>query len=65
MGFSRQEYWSGVPLPSLSRPITSWGVEGEKIEGEKIEGEKVKIVTNFLLLASKITADDCSHEIRR
>ena len=21
MGFSRQEYWSGVPLPSLSLPI--------------------------------------------
>ena len=21
MGFSRQEYWSGVPLPSLRKPI--------------------------------------------
>ena len=39
-----------------SRPITSW----------QIEQEKVKIMTAFLFLGSKITADsDCSHEIRR
>ena len=39
-----------------SGPITSW----------KIEGEKVEVVTDFLFLGSKITADgDCSHEIRR
>ena len=32
----------------------------------QIEGEKVDIVTDFLYLSSKITADgDCSHEIRR
>ena len=37
-------------------PITTW----------QIEVEKVKIVTDFLFLGSKITADgDCSHEIRR
>ena len=54
MGFSRQEYWSGVPLPS--GPITAW----------QIEGEKVEVVTDFLFLGSKITVDgDCSHEIRR
>ena len=36
--------------------ITSW----------QIEGEKVEIVTDFLFLGSKITADgDCSHEIKR
>ena len=36
--------------------ITSW----------QIEGEKVEVVTYFLLLGSKITADgDYSHEIRR
>ena len=51
MGFSRQEYWSGVPLPSLS-----WQIEGEKVEA----------VTDFLFLGSKITVDgDCSHEIKR
>ena len=39
-----------------SGPHTSW----------QIEGEKVEVVTHFLFLGSKITADgDCSHEIRR
>ena len=39
-----------------SDPITSW----------QIEGEKVEVMTDILLLASKITADgDCSQEIRR
>ena len=38
-----------------SSPHTSW----------QIEGEKVEVVTDFLFLGSKITADgDCSHEIR-
>ena len=56
MGFSRQEYWSGVLLPSLSRPITSW----------QIDGETVDTVADFIFLGSKITADgDCSHEIKR
>ena len=32
----------------------------------QIEGEKLEVVTDFLFLDSKITADsDCSHEIRR
>ena len=36
--------------------ITSW----------KIDGETVETVTDFILGASKITADgDCSHEIKR
>ena len=40
----------------VSGPITSWQTEGEKVE----------VVTDFLFLASKITADgDYSHEIRR
>ena len=39
-----------------SDPITSWQIEGEIIE----------IVTDFIFLNSKITADgDCSHEIKR
>ena len=39
-----------------SGPITSW----------QIEGEKFRVVTDFLFLGSKITADgDCSHEIGR
>ena len=39
-----------------STPLAAWQVEGEKVE----------VVTDFLFLGSKITADgDCSHEIRR
>ena len=44
------------PNIRASGPITSW----------QIEGGKVEVVTGFLFLGSKITADgDCSHEIRR
>ena len=40
----------------VSRPITSW----------QIDGGKVKAVTDFIFLGSKITPDgDCSHEIKR
>ena len=39
-----------------SRPITSW----------QIDGETAEIVSDFISLGSKITADDdCSHEIKR
>ena len=39
-----------------SGPITSWQIDGETME----------IVTDFIFLGSKITADgDCSHEITR
>ena len=38
-----------------SSPIVSW----------QIDGGKVEIVTDFIFLGSKITADgDCSHEIK-
>ena len=38
-----------------SDPITSWQIDGETME----------IVTDFIFLGSKITADsDCSHEIQ-
>jgi len=36
------------------------------ITSRQIDGEKVKIVTDFILLDSKITVDgDCSHKIKR
>ena len=39
-----------------SGPITSW----------EIDGETVKIVSDFISLGSKITANgDCSHEVKR
>ena len=40
----------------VSGPIPSW----------QIDGETVEIVSDFIFLSSKITADgDCSHEIKR
>ena len=39
-----------------SSPITSWQIDGETME----------IVTDFISVGSKLTADgDCSHEIKR
>ena len=39
-----------------SGPITSWQIDGETME----------IVTDFIFVGSKITADgECSHEIKR
>ena len=39
-----------------SGPITSW----------QIDGETVEIVSDFIFVGSKITADsECSHEIKR
>ena len=39
-----------------SSPITSWWIDGETME----------IVTDFIFLGSKVTADgDCSHKIKR
>ena len=44
------------PSPPAPNPITSWQIDGETLE----------IVTEFIFLHSKITADgDCSHEIKR
>ena len=41
---------------TASGPITSWQIDGKKME----------IVTDFIFLGSKITADgDCSHGIKR
>ena len=42
-----------------SSPITSWEIDGE------IDGETVETVADFIFWGSKITADDCSHEIKR
>ena len=36
-------------------PITSW----------EIDGETVETVLDFIFGGSKITADDCSHEVKR
>ena len=56
----------------MKKPLLKLNIEKTMIRGSspitlwQIEGEKAEIVTDFLFLSSKITADgDCSHEIRR
>jgi len=55
MGFSRQEYWSGVPLPSPSPQVTNtinWIKKDETPNHPtpRDEEEKLKFYINLLLL---------------
>ena len=75
MGFSRQKYWSGVPLPSPGSERREWKSwlktqhsenKDHGITSWQIDGETMETVADFILGGSKITADgDCSHEIKR
>ena len=52
MGFSRQEYWSGLPLPSPRREdkmLNIWGSE-YKIDyyGKELDFEGVKVIKGSL-----------------
>ena len=58
MGMKEESEKLNIQKTKIMRfgPITSWQVDGEKVE----------VVTNFIFLHSKITADgDCSHVIKR
>ena len=74
IGFSRQEYWSGVPLPFQESEKVGLKLNIQKmkimasgaITSWEIDGETVETVSDFILGGSKITTDgDCSHEIKR
>ena len=67
MGFSRQEYWSGL-LFSFSNSYHSNPNPNKPSHcGFDLHFPKtVETVSDFIFLGSKITADgDCSHEIKR
>ena len=50
----------GLKLNIKKKKLRSW------LLARQTEGEKLEVVTDFLFLGSKITADaDCGHEIRR
>ena len=52
----------GLKLNILKTKIMAYGT----ITSWQIDGETVETVSDFIFLASKITADgDCSHEIKR
>ena len=52
MGFSRQEYWSGVPLPSLEKELKSLFMR-EKEESEKV-GLKLNIQKTKIMASGPI-----------
>ena len=69
VGFSRQEYWSGVPLPSLESEEVGLKLNIQKtkimasgpITSWQINGEIVETVADFIFWGSKITVDgDCT-----
>ena len=52
----------GLKLNSQKTKIIAFGL----ITSGQIDGETMEIVTDFIFMGSKITADgDCSHEIKR
>ena len=54
------------PGSSIHEIFQARVLEWVAIAAWQIEGDKVEVMTDFLLLGSKITVDDdCNHEIRR
>ena len=63
MGFSRQKYWSGVPLPSPKEASEKVGLKlniqkmkimaSGPITSWEIDGETVETVSDFIFLAPK------------
>ena len=66
MGFSRQEYWSGLPCPP-PRDLPNAGIKPASLKFSTLaDGFFTTSATWEAQANSKITADgDCSHEIRR
>ena len=69
MGFSRQEYWSGLPFPSpgdLPDPGIEPGSPALQADALPSEPIEVETVTDFTFGGSKVTVNgDCSHDIKR
>ena len=70
MGFFRQEYWSGVPLPSpkLSSKHKKWGISGKRWAKTLIPGKKCQVIHKnymqcpaifFLLRPTVLTEETC------
>ena len=54
VGFSRQEYWSGLPLPSLAK-ITADGDSSHEIKRHLLLGRKVITKLDSMLKSRDIT----------
>ena len=62
MGFSRQEYWSGVPLPSLRPQVRAW----ENIFHENGKQKKARVpilISDKINIKTKITGGKEGHYI--
>ena len=63
MGFSRQEYWSGVPLPSLRLQVRAWENIFHENGKQKKAGEAILISDKIDLKVKKITGDKEGYSI--
>ena len=61
MGFSRQEYWSGLPLPSL-RDLPFPGIKSSTLMTPALAG-KLKSIFSGAAVREGILATDCQPEI--
>ena len=61
MGFSRQEYWSGVPLPSPGLPaIPLLGIHTEETRRERDTSTPMFITALFIIARIIITDSGCA-----
>jgi len=49
MGFSRQEYWSGMPLPSLTRAAGRGKSEKRDMEEEEAKGDLGSVIHSYTI----------------
>ena len=61
MGFSRQEYWSGVPLPSPKKALNSMKLEIN--HRKRNEKKKITLRLNNVLLRTQWVNDEIKEEI--
>ena len=60
MGFSRQEYWSGVPLPSLPHP---WGTSYLSVSAKELSSKSLKIWKGIIIRTARRSNQSIVKEI--
>ena len=58
MGFSRQEYWSGVPLPSSVRSMNQWKLDMVKQDMARVNTNILDISELKWMRMGKLNSDD-------
>ena len=62
MGFSRQEYWSGVPLPSPIILVQKLYITVIKSEGEIVRARLPEQISYFTSASEHVTEVHCNSE---